>query len=335
MPPVVRGPESPSTGDPEWIEPVLAEGGAINRDRLYAFGRWKARYYPTDKHLADDNPLTMGRVGLRAAMARLGETVSAARQAMADGPVEEPGVDEPVNEDPTVKIIVAVYDALEWIHSLDEHMKREGKYENATDLDAVLGAYVEGAIGARNASHHGLRRVVGAVRVPPASYVAVRERWVLDEVDGLEASVVQVRWVEKLPLRIEAKEAGKSGALRRPEQEAAYEEHLAGREVLNTLMRCWAFFLHTVVDQPVPPSMLEAWGPMAANIDPTMFDQAPYEVRYLEVGGAVHVHVPGVGGVVVAHRDDIEGAARALIASRFGSDPAAVVVDVAEGVPLA
>ena len=331
MVPIVLGPEDPESGDPLWIEPEYAEGGAHTGDGLIAYGRWKARYFPTDRHLADDHAFTMGRVGLRAAMTRLAEAVGRVREAMADGPVAPPGPDEPVNDDPIVQMIVAVYDALEWIHSLDEHLRQDGAYKRATEKDPVIGAFVEGAIGARNASHHGLRRVVGAVRVPASAYVAVRDRWVLDDRHGLEREIVQVRWVEKLPLRTEAKHAGTDSALRIPEQEGAYEQHLAGREVQNTLLTCWVFFRFTVMGEPVPPGIFITPGLYPPNIDPTMLDRVPYAVRYKHDGESVQVYVPGVGSTRVERLDEVEPAARALIADRFHLPPESVLVRAVEG----
>jgi len=252
------------------------EGGAYTGDIYSAYGRWKARHYPVDRHLADDNPLTVGRVGLRAAMGRIDEATrhvsEAARQEQSDAPEEHLDTTSEqtpaANDDPIVQTIVAVYDALEWIHSLDEHLKNDGRYKDATELDPVAGAFVEGAIGARNASHHGLRRVVGAVNVPASTYVAHGPLWVLSNEPGpVRHRFVQVRWVEDLPGRIEAKHAGKA-ALRIPDQLTAYQTHLAGREVRNTLLTCWGFFLYSVDGEEIPPEMVFSPGIYPPNIDP-------------------------------------------------------------------
>lgn len=257
------GPEYRDTGDPSWFEASLAPGGAFSGDRYIGRGRWKDRIYPTGEHAADRNPLTVGHVGLRSAMTRLHAALYPS-EATAPEPVgAEAGTP---NADPTIRAMVAVYDALEWIHSLNEHLRLDGRYKRATDVDPWAGEFVLGAIGARNASHHGLRRVVGRVDVQWPVYVAEGTRWVhtgqLSDHAGID-----VRWVEHLPPRPEESEVDKP-ALTYPSQVDAFEKHLAGRDVYNTLTVCWAFFRFRVLGEPLPADMI--WGPAsrAPNIDP-------------------------------------------------------------------
>lgn len=332
---IVPGPEDLESGDPAWIEPELRSQGALNGDGYSAYGRWKARYYSEDAHLADTHPLTVGLVGLRAAMARLEREVldmakrwREARDAPATIEPEEPGpAPTAPNDDPIVRAVVAVYDALEWIHSLDEHLKNAGVYANAADIDPVAGAFVEGAIGARNASHHGLRRVVGAVSVPPSAYVAVGRRWLLDREAAPEPTVVQVRWVNELPRRTEAKHAGKP-ALRIPQQEAAYADHLAGREVRNTLLTCWGFFLYRIHGEPIPEGMVFTPAAGPPPIDPEHLNR--FTAFTVQVSGSWLVTVRGVGQTVAPYRSDVEEAARALLGAAVGGPADQLTILVVE-----
>lgn len=156
-PAVEVGPELEDSGDPQWIQPEYAAGGALPGDGYLSYGRWRERIPPTATHPADLNPRTMCRAGLRQALRRLFEAMSLPHSTVAAA--------GPVDDDPTVRAIIATYDALEWVHTFNEYARAASLYRNATDLDPVNGSFVEGAIGARNASHHGMRRVIGIVEV--------------------------------------------------------------------------------------------------------------------------------------------------------------------------
>jgi len=171
------------------------------------------------------------------------------------------------SQDPIVKAIVAAYEALEWVHSLDEHLILDGKYSRASSLDPVNGPLVEGAIGARNASHHGLRRVIGIVHVARPIYAAIGARWVHQGTYADGESDLQIRWVRDLPMRIE-EGAEEVSAIRSTRQLQNFNEHLAGREVRHTFNAIAAFFFHSIMGRSAPPEMF--FGPAAhpPPIDP-------------------------------------------------------------------
>ncbi|GAA1437982.1 hypothetical protein GCM10009616_40640 [Microlunatus lacustris] len=150
------GPVDPVTGDLTWIAPILRDGGGVQGDHYISSGRVGERIFPSDRNPADWNHYVVGRIGLRHAWQRLW---SATARNSFEPPANE--VDDPAGQDPLAQVIVALYEALEWIHSLHEHLHLDGKYSNPSDLDPIAGQTVSGLLGARNASHHGMRRVVG------------------------------------------------------------------------------------------------------------------------------------------------------------------------------
>lgn len=256
----VSGPDFNDSGDPEWIEPPLAVGYAYPGDQYTGYGRWKERIFPTAAHLADKNPLTIGRVGLRRALSRLDEVLAPSTQ--------NPGAPVTPNNDELVSAMVGLYNALEWVHSLNEHVSKSGKYSDPSDLHSELGAMVNGVVAARNASHHGLRRVVGIVEVPRAIYQATATRWVHTGTYDESQPDLQVRWVEKLPMRSEPGE-DQTKALYSAKQEKDFIIHLGGREVRHTLRSVFEFFVYTIDGKTAPPGLY--FGP-ASNppmIDPT------------------------------------------------------------------
>lgn len=257
---IVSGPEFNDSGDPAWIEPPLAVGYALPGDQYTGYGRWRERIFPTETHLADKNPLTIGRVGLRRALARLDEVLSPSTQS-PENPVTP-------NEDELVSAMVGLYDSLEWIHSLNEHVVKIGRYRNPSDLHAALGAMVNGAVAARNASHHGLRRVVGIVEVPRAIYQATTNRWVHTGTYDSSRPDLQVRWVEKLPMRSEPGE-DQVKALFSAKQERDFTEYLAGREVRHTIRLVFEFFLYTIDGKTAPPNLYFGPATNPPMIDPT------------------------------------------------------------------
>lgn len=218
-----------------------------------AWGRWKERIYPTGQHPADLNQQTMCRAGLRSAYLRFSAIMGELNTTL------DPT--QPAQNDATARAIIATYDVLEWVHTFNEYLIAEGKYRTATDIDAVHGPYVQGAIGARNASHHGIRRVVGIVEVPRSSYELQGKRWVYLEDAGVEsehALVPQVRWVQTLP----------PPPLRFTLQTETFEKYLAGREVWNTFSSIVAFLFYRVDGETPPNDLLFGPAPHAPNIAP-------------------------------------------------------------------
>lgn len=251
------GPEFLDSGDPEWGEAPLREDGAFSGVDLYVgWGRWRERIYPSGTHPADSDPLALGRTGLRVAFAQL-------HTALFPGNRADPQPGSATNDllEATTVAVQAVYEALEWAHSLHDYLVKNGRYSKPTEINAELGAYVAGALGARNASHHGLRRVVGFVDVPRPIYAARASRWVHTGTYADTAVDRQLRWVKKLP----------PPPLDHAWQEKAYEDHLAGREVRNTFAALLGFFIWVIDGHPVPSGLL--YGP--GN------DWPPIGLRYL------------------------------------------------------
>lgn len=229
--------EHGETGDPEWIEPEVKVGGALSQDVFLGSGRWRERIAPTGSHPADKNQRQLCLLGLKNAIDRLGEAMSALSQP-STSPAAGPNTDE------TVRGTLATYDALEWVHSFDELLRNEHSYKNASNLDPVLGSYVEGAIGARNAFHHGARRVVGIVSVEPVVYLVQGRRWVYADTPGLGVGneYLQLRWVAQLP----------GPPIRSTVLNQAFLNHLAARDVRNTFNAIWGFFGFSIVGQSHP-----------------------------------------------------------------------------------
>jgi len=252
-PPRAVGPDYEDTGDPSWIEPQQAVGGMLSGDLFSPYGRWRERIYEP-READPPTSFGIGLMGLVAALERLfaAVVIDAADPATQDS--------EPVNAGRQRRItaIAAAYDALEWTHSLDELCRRAGKYQRAPDLDPVGGPIVLGAIGARNASHHGLRQVVDIVDVARPLYEATGNRLVRSP--RLSESMVtkQVRWVENLPLP----------PLNVPSQESAYLEHLAGREVRNTFILIRNFFFASVLERDDQRAPLFTAASAPPHIDP-------------------------------------------------------------------
>lgn len=238
----------------------MKPGGAYPGDIYVAPGRWRERLAPPNPSSFDDTPLTVGRSGLASALSRL-------RGALY--PMVAPGQSrtQQQSDQALLSAVTATYDALEWVHSLDEHLRVSGRYTTALSEDPTCGGFVEGAIGARNASHHGLRRVVGFVDVPSPKYVAEGRRWTHTGEYDSTWSVAQVRWVSQLPLRTEPKETGKS-ALRWTKQEQSFIEHLAGRDVRNTFNALTAFFFYALDGKPLPSDLFFGPATSPPPIDP-------------------------------------------------------------------
>lgn len=257
------GPEYGDTGDPAWIRPRLREGGAVSgRDGyLPASGRWRERLYSDESHPADVNPFIVGRVGLRLAVDTLWRVLhSSEGQA-------EPATHLEADRDPVVLAMVATYEAMEWVHSLDEHLRAEGRYERASDLDPVYGGYVDGVIGARNASHHGLRRVIGVMGVTRPTYAARGPLWVhTGTLNDIEYP--SVRWLRTLPSRTEAKYVDDTTPIYSLRQLQEFEKHLSGREVGLTLRAAMGFFYYSLDGEGIPADWTapSSWHP--PPIDP-------------------------------------------------------------------
>jgi hypothetical protein len=256
-----RGPEYEDSGDPQWIEPEIREGGALEPDAYIGWGRWRARIFPPDVNVADSNPLVLGRHGLMVAVDRLFQALSTMPATL---PVEST---LPPSESPTAKAIVAVFDALEWVHSLHDHLE-SNVYTTPSAMDPEIGPYVEGLLAARNASHHGLRRVVGFTPVAMSVYKVDGGRWVHSG-EYMDRPTVQLRWVRDLPPRSEAKESDRA-VLRSSTQIANYSQHLAGRDVRNTFLAARAFFFNSISGLLVPPDALYGPAEHPPPIDPAV-----------------------------------------------------------------
>ncbi len=245
------GPEFEESGDPAWIAPQVATGGARPVDLYIARGRWKERAYPPDlsqRTYRRDDPLSLGRTGLDEAVGRLTRLLP-----LSDGP--EAGS---ISTADLACAIAATYDVLEWVHSLNEYLVQiEQRYKTASEIDKVHGPFVEGAIGARNAAHHGLRRVVSVVWLGAPIYRVDGYRWVHTGTytDDVTPSV---RWLQKLP----------GPALRFDEQRRNYEAHLSGRDVRGTVLRLHDFFFQTVDGRPAANTNLDNPAYHPAPIDP-------------------------------------------------------------------
>lgn len=253
------GPEFGESGDPAWGEAPLRDRGAYSEIDIYTgWGRWKERIYPSDPHAADSNPFALGRFGLQMASMRLHQALRPPEESAGEVDAKD------LHHRRTTAAIVAVYDALEWVHSLHDHLIESGRYKRPADVDATYGPYVEGVIGARNASHHGLRRVVGFIDVARPIYAAKGTRWVHTGTYADRDPDRQLRWVETLPVRSETG-ADKTQALRYASQSSAFEQHLAGREVRNTFAAVNAFYFYAL-DGKEPPAD-HFFGPMI-NLPP-------------------------------------------------------------------
>lgn len=248
------GPEAEISGDPVWILPQIRTGGAYPGDRFHVRGRWKQRIWPTGTHPADWNHYMVGRVGLLQAWQRLYEALGRAEKTMTSTDVS--GASSNPHDDPIAQAMVAAYEAMEWIHSLDEHLLKDGRYQTASDLDQIAGAIVEGVIAARNASHHGLRRVVGVARVPDTVYVALADlRWELTDRSDTASGFLSIRWLQGIPSRAELGIDANEAVLRSKRQHQAYLDHLAGREVRSTIGVAAGFMLYTVSGRLAPASI--------------------------------------------------------------------------------
>lgn len=259
---IEAGPEYGDTGDPAWIRPGLRERGARSGVDLYSsVGRWRERLYSDYRHPADVNPFIVGRVGLRLAVDKLWQELT-----LSDGDKSE--VDPIPERDPIVLAMIATYEAMEWVHSLDDHLKADGRYEHASDIDPVFGGYVQGVIGARNASHHGLRRVLGVVTVARPIYAATGPLWVHTGTTG-DVTDQSVRWLPTLPQRTEAKHADDTQPIYSARQLRAFEEQLAGREVRLTMRAAIAFFYFSLRGKEVPRDWTAApsWHPPPMDPD--------------------------------------------------------------------
>lgn len=232
-----HGPEFGDSGDPQWIEPRLDGGFALPGDLYLAFSRWKDRIYPSVEHPAEHNPVTLARTGFRAAFDRFYEMQRTLPESL------EGEADLVPRESPTLRALVAVQDVLEWTHSLFELHRSE--FPIPSDADAVFGPFVTGALGARNAAHHSLRRIVGLAKVPPAIYVVDGPRWVHSGTYAEDQQFVSVRWVEDV-----------TPDIRLPYQRSAYLSHLAGRDVRNTLNGIFGFFFYTVEGNSPPRDLI-------------------------------------------------------------------------------
>ncbi|MFE4948668.1 hypothetical protein ACFQ9V_01020 [Leifsonia sp. NPDC056665] len=173
------------------------------------------------------------------------------------------------SETPTAQAIVAVFDALEWVHSLHDHLRSDGRYGRPSDLDEDLGNYVEGLIGARNASHHGLRRVVGFVPVAMSVYKVEGGRGVHTGSYAEASPLLQLRWLRFLPQRPEEIHQEKP-ILRVTDQITAYEEHLAGRDVRNRFTAALAFFFDALEGRRSSPDTLHGPAENPPPIDPAV-----------------------------------------------------------------
>ncbi len=244
----------------------MKAGGALEPDLYMGWGRWRARIFPSDDHVSDNQPLALGLSGLAVAVTRLFEILANLPSPLPDENGQNPG------GTPTVKAIVAVYDALEWVHSLNDHLTSANAYRPASEIDAELGPYVEGLLAARNASHHGLRRVVGFVPVEMSIYKVHGNRWIHTGTYTDGSAITQLRWVRALPPRPEPGEQDKP-VLRYADQIAAYVEHLAGRDVHNTFRAAGAFFFDAVRGRDADPDTLYGPAHHPPPIDPVVLQR--------------------------------------------------------------
>lgn len=240
----VYGPLDPCTGDPLWVEPGVADGFAQEGDLLALPGRREQVLEPDAARSI--NNLAMGRRGQFRASDALG---AALERANADG------ISSEERDGALVDAAIATVEFLDWTHALDEYHREQKTYRKASEVHAELGPYVEGAIGARNAAHHGIRTVVGFTTVGPSIYLASRGRWMLQPntdaapTQGLP-SFITLRWRRHLPAH-PLMPAGR--AIRSPEQIVAFEHNLGGRDVRNTVNLVLSFFNWAVHGSPPGP----------------------------------------------------------------------------------
>lgn len=164
-----------------------------------------------------------------------------------------------------IATVSATYDALEWIHSVDEHYRQDAVYSSPTDIDSEAGGFILGALGARNASHHGLRQVVEYVEVERPLYAARNYRWEHTGMYAPDTTDSQLRWIRELPLRQEVN--GDPGTIRSRRLEQAFLNRLSGREVRNSLAMVSEFLFFTARNRPLPPSTILTADQHASNID--------------------------------------------------------------------
>jgi hypothetical protein len=257
------GPEYEGSGDPVWIEVPLSEGGALNEvDSYVPYGRWRERIVP-ELSTPAVSAGQVGLYGLTLALQRLWKAVTPDTQGQGEEVAKESPED---TRDRHATAVASVYDALEWIHSLDEHFRLAGRYRSAIDLDVSSGEFVMAALGARNACHHGLRQVVGYVDVARPIYVARNFRWEHSGEYSEDVHDTQLRWVMKLPEREEAHAEG--GTIRSPVLENAFEKHFAGREVRNCIAIVGDFFFCTVLNRAINRSSIFTPADNVVTIDP-------------------------------------------------------------------
>lgn len=204
-------------------------------DPFAALDSWSEKRPPTDHHPFDVDPLRLGRTGFAVAYNRLHEELSTLGN-------EEPKFGRPeVRRAITSRTMLALYELLEWSHSIHDLLREtrpdyRAKFPGETDHD--YGRFVEGALGARNAVHHGLRRLAGYVehRMP-----------VVDGIYPFPPVVRHLRWVSSLPAQQEDNARFRE----------AFNQHLAGTDVRTTFRIANAYFSRVIDGRdPAEPTLV-------------------------------------------------------------------------------
>lgn len=236
------------TSDPPRIIPAEGVGGgAFPGDFFMGRGRYRDRIYPPeDRTYSGDTEVSRGEQGLHLAITRAQEAAQFEGIQSIDGA-------RPSHEHAAQ---VATYEVLEWAHSLHEYYQRLGTYEDPVELHPDVGSFVEAAIAARNASHHGLRRVVGIAAVSLPIYLATEVGDWKHTGQFTEASHPSLRWRRELP----------PPPLRSARLQALYADLLAGTDVRLAFRMLARFFFYLAPGREMPP-YVEHVGWNAPGID--------------------------------------------------------------------
>lgn len=218
----------------------MSDLSATAPDPFESVDSWREVRPPNDKHPFDVDPTSLGRTGFAVAYQRFEEALEP--RGNEEFKTSRPDVLKWI----TAQATFAVYEALEWTHSLHDTLRSTSGNGYDEDVwpsqrDPELGPLVEGALGARNAIHHGLRRVVGYIVQP------------LPLVDGVAphpATVRHLRWVEEVPIPTRDGKPVQRGKDARRFADA-FNDHVRGLDVRNTLRAINAYFARAI-DGTVP-----------------------------------------------------------------------------------
>lgn len=236
------------SSDPLRLSPVPGVGGgAFPGDFFTGRGRYRDRIYPPDDRTYEaDTELGRGEHGLHLAIVR------AEKAADFEG-VRSIDEARPSHEHAAQ---VATYEVLEWAHSLHDYYRERETYEDPTALHSDIGSFVEATMGARNASHHGLRRVVGIAATSQPIYVATEMGDWKHTGRYTEPNRPSLRWRRELP----------PPALQSQRLQKLYTNFLAGTDVRLTFRMLARFFFYVVPGKDLPP-YVEHVGWNAPEID--------------------------------------------------------------------